>query len=282
MSLISLLTGRGSKLNDLELMLLGRLRQTLGGEPGEILRRQMEAIDYVNRMSGYREILCYRQEKSKTEILVPAFPARRAELKFASIRFTHKRTSQSWTAEFYLVRGHFFSIVFTPGAKPIKGTDEIQIEKVDLLVDPMKAIPERDTQVKPIALDHVKLPDWLEALRQEYSITDLFEPLPHERKTEALKSVNAALPEDYVALTDVTEGLVIENVSILGLCQVYETVMPDWNYYTIAEIHSEGILAVRAHGTEPELYFLDYEGALPRAIGTSIAHAVNTFLKLRE
>jgi hypothetical protein len=40
---------------------------------------------------------------------------------------------------------------------------------------------------------------------------------------------------DYQALLECAEGLSIGPIGILGLSQVYEVFMPDWNYDLIAE-----------------------------------------------
>ena len=80
-------------------------------------------------------------------------------------------------------------------------------------------------------------------------------------------------------MVQASEGLVIGNVSILGLSQLYEIVMPDCNYYVVAELHSAGVLAIKASTREAaDIYFLDYEGGAPRDMGKSFADAVVALL----
>ena len=106
----------------------------------------------------------------------------------------------------------------------------------------------------------------------------LFEPLGDEQRQRLLREISGALPEDYLLLVGLTEGLDVGNISILGVSQIYEVVMPDWNYYVVAELQSVGVLAVKAHSKESDLYFLDYEGGRPRRMGTTLAEAVKMLI----
>jgi hypothetical protein len=55
--------------------------------------------------------------------------------------------------------------------------------------------------------------------------------------------------------------------------------MPDWNYYLIAEIARKGMLGVRAHDTNKEIWYLDYDGAPPwQKMGPSISVAVRNLI----
>ena len=82
-----------------------------------------------------------------------------------------------------------------------------------------------------------------------------------------------------MALLECAEGLSVGPIGILGLSQVYEVVMPDWNYYLIAEIPKKGMLGVRTNGTDKEIWCLDYDGAPPwKKMGSSIEGAVRKLL----
>ena len=276
MSLVSLLFKRG--FNSIELALLDRLRGALSSHSGEIFRRQVESVDHVRRMADSREVLCYRRSKKRQAAPLAPFAAKRAELKFATIHFSVGRQSQEWTTDFYLVQGFFFSMVFTPSPRSIRNIKELQIEKVEILVDPSNAIAARAEPVRPISRSSIKLPGWIEQLEPEFTVRDLFEPQPTEVRGRFLEEISGVLPEDYLRLIETTEGLVVKNISILGLSQTYEIVMPDWNYYIVAEAHDAGVLAVKAHSNEPELYFLNYQGGPPRAMGRHLADAVSSLI----
>jgi hypothetical protein len=67
--------------------------------------------------------------------------------------------------------------------------------------------------------------------------------------------------------------------AILGLSETYEVVMPDWNYYLIAEVTSSGMLGVRSSSTDRQIYFLDYQGKPPwPALGDTLATAFSDML----
>lgn len=269
------------KLNKLESLLVSELCRALAPASAEILSRQLGDIDHVRRLSCSREVLCYRKKSHRRS--APPFPARNAELKFATIHFIASESpakTNAWTADFYLVNGYFFSIVFTPTPKGIRDVSSVKVQKVDVLADLSTSIPLRLKDTKSVARDLASLPEWATRLERRLPISDLREPLDSRTRTELLEAISAALPEDYLQLVEATEGMIVGNVSVLGLAQVYEVVMPDWNYYLIAELHSVGALAVRAHSTEPILYFLDYSGGKPVEMGRSLAHAIER-LRLR-
>lgn len=270
MSIVSLF--RGKTFTNLELFLLNALRKALPPECGEILRRQLEEIHHTRRSAESREVLYYVKKGKPSSS--PRFAADRAELKFATMHFSVDGYPGQWTADFHLVSGYFFSIHFTPTPRQIQNVDNVQIERIEILHDPCEAIaPPPD--VKPIPRSTVRLPAWLEALEPRFEIRDLFEPLPGHLKAELRKEISAVLPDDYLELIDATDGLAVGPVGILGLSQVYESVMPDWNYYFIAEVNSIGMLGVKAHGTDGEMYFLEYEANPPwPKLGNSLARAV--------
>ena len=58
--------------------------------------------------------------------------------------------------------------------------------------------------------------------------------------------------------------------------------MADWNCYLIGELKSVGVLAIKAHGNDGQIVFLDYEGDPPwPRMGDSLAGAVKDLLTQR-
>src|SRR5438132_13045910 len=83
------------------------------------------------------------------------FPARDLELKLATVRFTCPNDPTRWTAEFTMVRGYFFSIVFDKSPQRIRKRDDILLETVEIHHDPMKVRPQarkRRASARPIQL----------------------------------------------------------------------------------------------------------------------------------
>jgi hypothetical protein len=271
---------QNKKFTKLEFCLIKNLQQAISPESAETLKGQLAEIDHARRLSGSREVLYYSKKGKPRSSR--AFPANRAELKFARIFFSVNGRPGTWRAEFHLVKGYFFSIDFTPSPKEIQNTSEIQIKKLDILHDP--SVPLGPSPVlNAISRDRVKLPMWLEELEHEFQIRDLFEPLSSNSKAKFLEGINATLPKEYLELIEVTEGLAVGDVAILGLSQVYETIMPDWNYFLIAELASVGVLAVKEHGDDGEIFFLEYEGNPPwHKMGNRLSRAVNDLLIARR
>lgn len=273
MSLTSLF--RTNRFTKLESSLLDMLKASLCPEARAILQRQLEGIVSIRRLSGEREILCYRK---KGKVPYASFPAQQAELKFCSILFSVNGDEESWTADFLSVSGYFSSITFTPSAQKIRNRADIRLENLDMLADVMSYLPEPSVHSKPVARPDVALPPWVIGLETRFEARDLYTPLETDQATKLRKAINAVLPADYLKLIAVTEGLTIGKLSVLGLSQVYEIVLPNWNYYQIAELHSTGALGVRTHSADAEIYWLDYAGAAPRKMGQSLAEAVRTLL----
>jgi hypothetical protein len=277
-SIVSLL--RNKKFSKLESCLIKNLQQALSPESARTLQGQLDEIDHTRRVAGVREVLYY--SKKGRPCSSRAFPANRAELKFARILFSVNGHPGTWRAELHLVKGYFFSIDFTPSPKEIQNATIIQIKRMDVLHDPAIAVGPPPA-LNTIPRDVVKLPTWLEELEHKLEILNLFEPLSSNSKAELLEGINATLPKEYLELIEVTEGLSVGDVAILGLSQAYETVMSDWNYFLIAELASVGVLAVKEHGDDGEIFLLEYEGNPPwHKMGNRLSHAVNDLLTARR
>src|SRR5262249_11625012 len=102
------------RFTNLEACLLQELGRSLPPPSDAILRAQLDDIRRATRLSDSREILYYRKRGHEAS---PAFAANHIELKFATIRFTVPGMQGNWTANFWLVRGRFFSIHLSPSPR---------------------------------------------------------------------------------------------------------------------------------------------------------------------
>ena len=66
------------------------------------------------------------------------------------------------------------------------------------------------------------------------------------------------------------------------MSQVYEVVLPDWNFYLLAEIDGEGAVSVRTHSTDGILYYLDYEGDMPATLEGSFHDVIERLINRKE
>ena len=272
----ALIQGGSANFNPLEKTLLSALESRLGPTAGDLLRKQIEEVELIQRHSDYREVCCYakRRDPSLT------FPARAAEIKFATIELRIPEQSTRWRADFHLVNGHFFSIDFTPTPKAIRTRTDIEIESAEILHDPMKTRPDVGSQ--RVELTELHLAGWLRDWAERYTLRELYQPLIATERDRRIAEIGVTLPADYLEVTSQCEGFKVNDCGIFGLSRVYEVVLPDWNYYLLAEIDGEGAVGVRAHSTDGILYYLDYGGESPARLKGSFHEVMERFINRKE
>lgn len=123
---------------------------------------------------------------------------------------------------------------------------------------------------------------WLRDWAERYTLKELYEPLTATERDRRIAEIGVSLPEDYLEVTSQCEGFMVNDCGIFGLSQVYEVVLPDWNYYLLAEIDGEGAVGVRAHSTDGILYYLDYEGASPARLEAPFHDVIERFINRNE
>jgi hypothetical protein len=264
------------RFTKLEERLLREVSTSLPPSSAAIFQAQIEDIRRARRfIGGSREVLFYRNKGHEAS---PPFAANHAELKFAMIRFKVAGIQECWTANFWLVSGRFFSIDFSQNPRAIESSSAIEVTDFRLLHDPSKAV-DLSVDMQPLARSEMNLPAWITDIEKHFHVCDGYKPLSPEKRSQLLREISCSLPDDYLALLECSEGLSVGPIGILGLSQVYEVVMPDWNYCLIAEIPKRGMLGVRTKGTDKEIWCLDYDGAAPwRKMGSSIEDAVRKLL----
>ena len=106
----------------LEKRLLSELAAHLEAPARNLLERQLELVNRVYRRANYQEVSCYCLKRGMPYREASLqFPAKDADLKFATIRFSAASSSEAWTASFHMVDGYFFSIIITPSPSAILG-----------------------------------------------------------------------------------------------------------------------------------------------------------------
>jgi hypothetical protein len=250
---------------------MDELRSNLSPDAAELLKLQMESINLVQRHGKHREVCLYTRKWGKLQRNRSlAFPECSDELKFAVIKFATKTDKRKWTAEYYLVNGFLFDIMFSPGVKDIKNIDDIDIIKTDILHDPMEKVYKSEKQL----VQHVEFSGWLGEWTRDHRIHNVYLPLSEDDRNMHLHEINAKLPEDYLELTKQCEGLMLDDISIYGLSEIYEAVLPKESYYVIAEINGKGVMTIRRHSDDSEIYYFEYGDETPVAMGSSIRDAV--------
>ena len=118
-------------LTPLERRVLSALEGHLAPDGWKLLSRQVEKINLAQCHAGGREVCYYHMRRGKLDNdPLLQFPARDPELKFASIRFRLPDAPTTYTAEFFLVRGFFFSISFNRPTRAIQNRTDVHVLEV--------------------------------------------------------------------------------------------------------------------------------------------------------
>lgn len=255
----------------LERTLLGELRSRLRFEAAELFAQQLERINWVQRDADSREV-CYYSLKKGAVHHDPRiqFPANVQELKLATMNFISPRHEKTWTANFFLVQGYFFSVVFDRNPQEIEDCDTLRIEQVQVHCDPM-LVGLQDVETRR-AMIPPQFPNWVGLLSGQ--VSEVYEPLEKGEKEVLLRHFGDRFPTDYLDLVECCEGLSVGNWSIFGLSQVYDIVLPEGDYYVLAELHGCGVLAVDPR--DGSLYYWDYGGSNPVPMGRSLFAALDS------
>jgi hypothetical protein len=229
---------RSSPFTPLEKALLSDMLARLPNAAKDLFASQISAINLVQRHAEHRELCCYSMRNRKV-FRDPAtrFPATDTELKFATTRFSTALASGTWTVDFILVEGYFFSMVFDRSPMEIQNSPEILVQDAIIRRDPM--------------------------LRAEDRSAEYY-----------LRRINAKLPDDYLSLAQQAPSTTILSCAILPLSQVYEIVLSDSSYYVLAEVDGKGVLAVQEASASGLVYYLPYSGPEAIVIGTSLREAL--------
>jgi hypothetical protein len=149
-----LIWGGGARVpfTPLERRLLQVLEQHLEGEARRRFAAQLKAITLVQRHE--REVCCYPMVRGKPHH-DPAicFANDAEEVKLATIHFHLPPSEARCKAEFYAVRGHFFSIVFQPKVPRRSADEPVLIDRVKLHLDSMEPVAAAEPSLPAVRSD---------------------------------------------------------------------------------------------------------------------------------
>jgi len=103
-------------------------------------------------------------------------------------QFDRPATGGKWTAEFLLVRGHFFSIVFSSSPEEVQQAEGIEIQQVRIDYDPMTPTPELVLKKKRVS--EIPSQGWIREWIERYGLSDVYEPLTDEQRKELMKPMS--------------------------------------------------------------------------------------------
>lgn len=267
--------------NRFESLLVSRLEGALDAPAAAILRKQMAAVNRVQRHSQSRETFFYRIKRGKTNWRgIEQFPLQDLERKFATVTFVEDGTKKK--AVLWLVEGRLLSIHYDAALGKACRAGNVQILSVKLHVDPMTPSQSPPEQPALPASAVAALSGWLREWTQGHTVRDLRAPLAADERRKRLAQFETAYPDDYLQLLEQTDGCLVDDHAIFGACDMYEIVLDDGNYCLVAEVDdkgSRGYLGLKCDSADGGIYYLnpDIKGSEP--LGESFQKAMERFLK---
>src|SRR6266404_5250961 len=228
----------------LEQHVLLQVQSHLQPAAAKLFLEQIEEVDIIRRYAGGKEIIAARRGKRLQA------PNKALELKLAILKIQILKTGKTINAEVFLGTGFFGSIEFD--RDPQSHTPPF-LTDVKICADPLEEVAVESPHVPEAQT--VELKNWA----ADFHPIRTYKPLPADSRAKLLRSIDAKLPDDYLALLEQSDGLVIEGCSVMGLSEVYEHTEEMMNYYLIAELHDTGMLAIEKSGRNGEVTYLAYD-----------------------
>lgn len=246
----------------LEQGVLEAVEAALGGDARERYRRQIEAVNKVQRHGGAREVNLYRLHggRPRNDPAI-AFADQRLEAELARVRFRVPGEGRTRSATVHLVQGFVFSLVFDPPAEPVLERDDVEIVEVRLVSDPER---EREPAGPRPAADPEDLTGGLRRWNERFGLSAVGRPLTRDERRERLGEIPARLPADYLRLTEQAEGFVVGPWKVHGLREVYGIALDEAEYQVLAELRDRGVVAVQNETSD--LFFLPFDGRPRRRV----------------
>jgi len=273
-----LLYGGTTKLRSYELICLDHWRELLSPEATDVLNRQLQLFDVIQRLSQDKLVTFHRLD-SECWPHGTLFETRGVETMVATVWLKSGRPGeQVIRVDIILNLGCLSSLEFSISPKGSLGaarSHQIEIIKIKEWLDPMaadeKRIPERSA---------VTLTGWVKEWSDLRKV-HLREPLSSAKRETILQQFGIKVPPDYKDLLVQTEGLKAGNCTILGASQIRKIVLPLKTLCVLAEVDEQGVIGVEQENEEYELFFLDNEADDFRSVGFSLRAAVEEKLGWR-
>lgn len=269
------LSGRNRRLNPLENRLLTELVAQAPFNVREKLAKQIEAIVQVHRSPGGGESYCYPKNPKKDRDPALKFPCQDDEVLFARAQYSIAGDKRRYRAQFWAVRGWFFSIGFPKGAPPVKLESDVTGIEVEWKAD-LSASSGTPT-LTPIDPASVSLPDWLHPIIQVTGVQDMKAPLNSDNRQKCIARVPSTLPPDYLELCKFCEGFRLGELFVAGLSEIYSISFDD-TYFVIAGSNGGSVLAVKLDDPSGTVYFLEHSESKPSGRYASFQAAFDFWL----
>jgi hypothetical protein len=278
----------GHRLMPLEEALLRILHDQLGPPATDVLNKQIQLVNHVQRfIGGSRDVDLYRLRHGKSDYSeMPLFPNHR-ESKLATIKYRTGKGLQSNRMDFWLVKGHLFSLTYgkRPPWREMSESKPIA-EKIVIHVDPMVPAEPPLRNAVQLAEPVQPLEGILVELDLHATIGAFFAPLPPAERHQRLSQFDTVFPVDYLELLAQTDGLLMEGATIYGAYDIHQVNLNEGDFLVIGDIvapaEDDGALCVSTGTTAPSLYFFTYSSCPPAFLGNSLYEALDKLSLLRQ
>ena len=216
---------------------------------GAVLKKQLEQINFVQRLVNGREVSFYRKRRFRVVALEETLLFRnRGDLLLASASLRCEQGDEL-SAKLWVTNGQLFQITY--GAPPCRRFFRTaRVVRCELNFDPQQQ-SRSSTEVRAVDVDAVL------SLLGVSSVSTLQAPASGDRLRELSASLKTKFPVDYLRLMMLTDGCTTDGWLILPSADIYHVVDVDREYVVIAQCEGLGVLAVEAGAKEAKMYFID-------------------------
>jgi hypothetical protein len=281
-ALLATLLGRGSRLYPFEAAAVEQVIARLSEESGTRLRKQVQSINKIQRLSAGKEVNLYKIRHGKPAFdNALRFTSTEEESLLATVNLVDPGGGKArLKVELWMVGGWLFSLLFNKPPKEFFVGSHIHtvqptIADVKIWFDPMLLdnVVQQETSTS--------LRGWLAAWEKDGKVSELQVPLIADKRKAVLERIDAALPADYLELLSQTDGLTVGAYVIHGAGKVRKIVTEGFNYYVLAETSYCG-LVVQEGSADGEVGLLNYEDdslrPIARPMGKSLKDAIEIVL----
>jgi hypothetical protein len=212
------------------------------------LRRQVDAINLIQRLARAKEIDFYRLVRGR-----PSFdenmklPLADEERKLCTVCFSLVECGRSFKVDAWVVNGFLFSLTFDASPKRFFKRHKVIAESVRFF---------DDRTIERVEFDSCHVQSVIMELQKYFgdcSISRVNQPLQGPQRDRCIAMLGTGLPEDYQRLMAIADGFVINNWTVHGLATVRHVVDVEQNYYILAEA-LESLLAVVDGDSQGQVY----------------------------
>jgi len=244
-------------ISEVELKLLTELKSKLNSDAAKIFDLQIQQINYVRRQLNSKNI--YFMNRKNGELFRDPkikFPNCQDEVKLCTMNFVDRKSKINYKAVFWLVKGHLFELDINNNLRKIKNLDDIEIHNIIIHENPMEVKTSKEYLLKD--MEALKLKGSIKEWLSDFKISETKEPLPEKDRKEIIKKLSTCFPDDYLELVEQTEGVIVNDWSIMGLSQIYEVTIKGDDFLLIADKRGEACLLLKSQSSDGEIYFQNY------------------------